>query len=162
MVRCPTVKCVTTDLEDLGALMRELADLVKRFEELAPGRRFTPDGHMVGSIGELIGSVEHGLTLASASNMGWDATRLWPDGTISKVEIKATQRKSVAMRHNEPQCDEVLVIHLNFHAGTWETIYFGQAKPVWSLLSETMPPNGQRSVSLSKLAALRSSSGVGE
>ncbi len=109
---------------------------------------------MVGSIGELIGAVEYGLTLATASNMGWDAIRSLPDGTTRTVEIKATQRKSVSVRHVDARCDELLVIRLNLHAGTWETIYAGPAPQVWELLAKTMPSNGQRQVSLTKLAEL--------
>jgi len=35
-------------------LVKQLYKIVKEFERLFPERRFTPDGHLVGSIGEVI------------------------------------------------------------------------------------------------------------
>lgn len=54
-------------------LMLKLARLVTEFEEFAPGRKFTPDGHMIGSLGELIAKNDYGLELSSASRKGYDA-----------------------------------------------------------------------------------------
>jgi hypothetical protein len=38
-----------------------------------PGRHFTPDGHMVGSLGECLVAHAYGLELQTASNKGFDA-----------------------------------------------------------------------------------------
>ena len=83
----------------LRELMSQLAELVTEFERLAPGRSFTPDGHLVGSIGELIAKSEHGLELAPASTKGYDATRIAAEGEARTVESKATQGASIALRH---------------------------------------------------------------
>ncbi len=109
---------------------------------------------MVGSIGELIAQVQHLVQLEPASNKGWDGTRHYPGGVIRTVEIKATQRSSVALRHAEVLCDDLLVIQLDFRAGEWLTVYDGPAAPVWAMLPDTMPSNGQRSISLSRLRAI--------
>ena len=37
----------------LPQIVREIYELVRELETMAPGRKFTPDGHMVGSLGEL-------------------------------------------------------------------------------------------------------------
>ena len=58
------------------------------------GRKFTPDGHLVGSIGEVIGARHFGLTLYPPSNEGHGAHT--DDG--KDVEIKATQGMSVSLR----------------------------------------------------------------
>jgi hypothetical protein len=42
-------------------------------EALYPGRKFTPDGHVVGSIGEIIAVKALGLTLYPMSRPGHDA-----------------------------------------------------------------------------------------
>jgi len=39
-------------------LIRQIYAIVDELERLYPGRRFTPDGHLVGSIGEAY-SAEH-------------------------------------------------------------------------------------------------------
>jgi len=39
---------------EIPSLFQELYSIVDRLEELFPGRRFTPDGHLVGSIGEVL------------------------------------------------------------------------------------------------------------
>ena len=38
----------------IPSLVQELYSIVDRLDELFPGRRFTPDGHLVGSIGEVL------------------------------------------------------------------------------------------------------------
>jgi len=66
---------------------------VARLEEMYPGRKFTPDGHLVGSTGEVIAAPALGLTLYRASYAGHDAH----DGQGGDVQIKMTAGKSVAM-----------------------------------------------------------------
>lgn len=138
----------------LPELMSQLAELVTEFERLAPGRSFTPDGHLVGSIGELIAKSEHGLELAPASTKGYDATRITTEGEARTVEIKATQGASVALRHIQAPCDDLIVLTLNLRKGTWRTVYDGPAAPVWDLLPSRMQSNGTRTIALSKLRSL--------
>ena len=52
------------------------------------GRRVSPDGHLVGSLGEIHAAHILGLTLETASNAGFDAV----DDQGRKVEIKTTTR----------------------------------------------------------------------
>ena len=61
-------------------------------EALYPGRKFTPDGHLVGSIGEVIAAEALGLTLYPMSKPGHDAFDANGD-----VQIKLTAGKSIAM-----------------------------------------------------------------
>src|SRR5215467_16191192 len=56
-----------------------VADIYKAVEELTkryPGRPFTPDGHLVGSIGEVIAkeALADGFELVRPSTPGYDAT----------------------------------------------------------------------------------------
>lgn len=62
-------------------------------EEL--GRPISPDGHMVGGLGEVYARDEFSLKLADPSNKGYDAT-LACDST-TRVEIKATMHTSAAL-----------------------------------------------------------------
>jgi len=45
---------VTQRVESIPELVERLYAIVRRLEEKYPGRRFTPDGHLVGSLGEVI------------------------------------------------------------------------------------------------------------
>ncbi|MCP5233807.1 MAG: hypothetical protein H6948_17335 [Zoogloeaceae bacterium] len=44
-------------------LVRKLCAVAAEFERLFPGRNFTPDGHLVGSIGEVVATHYGSLTL---------------------------------------------------------------------------------------------------
>ncbi len=112
-----------------------------------PGRHFTPDGHMVGSIGECLVADAYGLELMNASNKGYDA--LSPSGL--QVEIKATQAKSVAFR-SQPEHTIAIKILPN---GTFEEIFNGPGNLVWQQFDgKPLPSNGQYQISLNKLKEL--------
>lgn len=128
-------------------LIKQLYSTVSELESMFPGRHFTPDGHMVGSIGECLVADAYGLELKRASNKGFDA--IAPDG--KEVEIKATQSKSVAFR-SEPEHTIIIKI---FPDGTFEDIYNGPGSLVWQqFLDKKTPSNGQFQISLNKLKAL--------
>jgi hypothetical protein len=110
------------------------------------GRPFTPDGHMVGSIGEALAAFHYGLTLTPPSTPGCDATL----GT-KRIEIKATQASRVAFRC-EPEYLLVLKIERD---GSFEEIYNGKGARVWSSVShKPIPSNGQHQVSIAALRRL--------
>lgn len=45
---------MTFEFRELPKLLSDLYVIVAKLEALAPGRKFTPDGHLVGSIGEAV------------------------------------------------------------------------------------------------------------
>ena len=132
-------------VEKVPGLVGELYALVAQLEALFPGRRFTPDGHLVGSIGEVIAAHRYGLDLLPHSAQGHDARS--PSGML--VEIKATQGSSVALRE---QPNHLIVLHLS-KLGEALEVYNGPGAPVWAAAG-AMQRNGQRPVSLSKLRKL--------
>ena len=134
-----------TAADQVPELVRRLYSLVSEFEALFPGRKFTPDGHLVGSIGEVLAAHRYALSLHAASSDGHDGTAR--DGR--QVEIKATQGDTVALRA-EPQ--HLIVLHLN-KQGHVSEVFNGPGAPVWSSCG-AMQKYGQRSVSLSKLRKL--------
>jgi hypothetical protein len=73
-------------------------------EALYPSRKFTPDGHLVGSIGEVIAAEALGLTLYPMSRPGHDAYDANGD-----VQIKMTAGTSVAMYAT---CDRLVVLRV--------------------------------------------------
>ncbi|MEZ7009195.1 MULTISPECIES: DUF6998 domain-containing protein [Aeromonas] len=128
-------------------LVQQLYSTVEELEKMFPGRHFTPDGHMVGSIGECLVADAYGLELMNASNKGYDA--LSPSGL--QVEIKATQAKSVAFR-SQPEHTIAIKILPN---GTFEEIFNGPGNLVWQQFDgKPLPSNGQYQISLNKLKEL--------
>lgn len=135
------------DHDELQRLVRGLYATVQKLEAMFPGRHFTPDGHMVGSLGECLVADAYGLELLTASNKGHDA--LTPAGR--RVEIKATQGKAVAFR-SEPE--HAIVIKI-LPDGTFEEIYNGPGRLVWEQFGgKRLPSNGQFQISLGRLRRL--------
>lgn len=129
-------------------LMSELYALVSELEAMF-GRPFTPDGHMIGSIGEALAAHHYGLTLLPCSTPGCDATF-----GSRRVEIKATQGTRVALRC-EPE--HLLVLKIN-RDGSFDEVYNGNGARVWALVSNRpKPSNGQWQVSLAALRRLGAS-----
>ncbi|HDY84218.1 hypothetical protein LCGC14_0581400 [marine sediment metagenome] len=135
------------DREKFKKLISELYSVVAGLEEMFPNRHFTPDGHMVGSIGECLVANAYGLELQTASNKGYDATSR--DGR--KIEIKATQSKSVAFRSES----QYVIVILIMGDGNFEEIYNGPGHLVWKqFCDKKLPSNGQHQISINKLKTL--------
>jgi Family of unknown function (DUF6998) len=120
---------------------------VKELEAEFPGRKFTPDGHLGGSIGEAIAAKALGLTLHPASHPRHDAR----DATGRDVQIKMTAGNSVALYAT---CDRLVVLKVNPEELEAEIVYDGSGEPAWAAAGK-MQKNGQRVIRLKKLLALR-------
>jgi len=116
---------------------------VAELEALYYPRKFTPDGHLVGSIGEVVAAKALGLKLHPMSHPGHDAY-----DENGEVQIKMTAGKSVAMRSD---CARLVVLHVISPVEA-EIVYDGPGAPVWACAGK--PRNGQSVVSLAKLRAL--------
>ena len=131
---------------EFPALIRELYEVVRRLETMFPGRHFTPDGHLVGSIGEALASHYYDVQLSPASTQGYDGMR-----NGKRVEVKATQGAAVSLSSGP---EHLLVFRLLPNGG-FEEYYNGPGDPVWALLAKRKPTkNGQQQVRLSVLRAL--------
>ena len=73
--------------EAIQRLVPELFRVIAELEAAAPGRHFTPDGHLIGSIGEVIAADRYGLTLTTASTK--ESTPLTPRGEPLKSSAPA-------------------------------------------------------------------------
>lgn len=133
-------------IEEVPTLVAELYRIVDRLEELFPGRPFTVDGHLLGSIGEVLAAYHYGLDLTTPSTEGCDAESV----RLGRIEIKTTQRSSVAFRSQPPH---LLVFRLD-RSGAAEEIFNGPGSLIWPFVG-TPQKNGQRSISLSKLRELQ-------
>lgn len=134
------------DRKRLPELIGDLYRIVGELEKMFPRRHFTPDGHLVGSLGECLAAYYYGLELLPASSPGVDAVK---DGR--KIEIKATQGNRIALRSGP---EHLLVLRLDREGGFSE-VYNGPGQIVWQeFKGKPKPSNGQYQISLSRLAAL--------
>ena len=131
--------------DSIAQKIRELYAITTELESLYPGRKFTIDGHLVGSIGEVLVAERYGLTLLPNSTQTHDAEA--KDGRL--VQIKAKQTKRIAIS-SEP--DFLIAIQIQEN-GTWMEIYNGPGGPVWENAGK-LQKNGQRPISVAKLKSL--------
>lgn len=136
----------TTLQNSVAEKVKALYEISHELEDLFPERHYTPDGHMIGSIGEALAASYYNLELFPASEETHDAKA--PDGRL--VQIKATQINRVALS-SEPKWLLVLKIHKN---GTFSEEYNGPGKLAWEHCGK-LQKNGQRPISLAKLRALQ-------
>ncbi len=126
-------------------IVGRLYSVVDELEALFPGRRFTPDGHLVGSLGEVWASFLYDINLAAASTPGHDGRA--PDGR--DVQIKATHGTSVGLR-SEPV--HLVVLQLSRQGAPIE-IYNGPGATPWKVAGQ-LQKNGQRSIGIGTLRTL--------
>jgi hypothetical protein len=137
---------LTPTPEDVPRLIRELYAIVAQLEAIFDGRHFTPDGHLIGSLGEALASHYYGVKLSKASNKGYDGIR---DGR--KVEVKATQSDRVPLSC----CPEHLLVFRLLPTGAFEECFNGPGELAWALVEKRKPTkNGQHQVSLGALRRL--------
>lgn len=131
------------DWREARDLIGTLYEIVDRLQTIFPGRKFTLDGHLVGSIGEVMAAYMFGLELLPNSSPIHDAVT--SEGR--KIQIKLTQStKGVALR---AQPDFLLVLCLTPERRV-EIIYNGKGEAPW-LHAGDMQKNGQRQISLKRL-----------
>ncbi len=132
----------------MAAIIQDLFRTVCELESRYPGRKFSIDGHLLGSIGEVIAAEHYGLTLLPNSFEKHDAIDM--NGRL--VQIKATQINRISIS-SEP--DYLIVIQIT-PDGTWSEIYNGVGSRVWDNAGK-MQKNGQRPISIAKLKLLMKS-----
>lgn len=108
------------------------------------GRPISPDGHLVGGIGEVFAAETLGLRLETSSNEGFDARDV--DGRT--VEIKTTTRSSIRVTGDVPIADRLIVITLD-DSGHPTIVYDGPTEPVWAIAGKRQK-NNQRAVSVNR------------
>lgn len=141
--------------ERFSKLLAQIYSAVAELEAMFPGRHFTPDGHMVGSIGEAIAAYHYGVKLYPASHAAFDGRK---DG--KEIQIKATQRESVDL---PPVEGGTLLVFRIRRDSSFEEVYNGDSQRVWrSLSSRKLTKGGWKSISLNQLRALQKEVGKEE
>lgn len=139
-------------IESMLKIYRNMVSEVTCLETMFPGRHFTLDGHLVGSIGEAFAKECYGIDLAIASNSFYD-------GTVDSryVQIKTVQQDRVAIRYASQECELsnliLLVLYLNKN-GCFYEVFNG---PIDVLLNNGCQVNstGYINVTVNKLLYLQ-------
>jgi hypothetical protein len=138
----------------LPAPVADIYRAVSELERLYPSCKFTPDGHLVGSIGVGIAADHFNLKLLPPSNPGHDAV----DAEGRLVQIKLTAGNSVGIYAD---CDRLIVMRI-VSPEEAEVVYDGPSAPAWAAAG-SMQKTGQRKVSLTKLRGIAErKSGIAE
>jgi hypothetical protein len=135
--------------QKLARLIRALYAAVKELEDefVDENRKFTLDGHLVGSIGEVVAAYSFNLILPSGTEKH-DAQSV--DGN-QKVQIKLTGaiKNGRISLNSEP--DNLIVLQLQDLK--FEVVYNGPGDIVWS--EAYINKDSKRMISLSKLKKLQ-------
>ena len=124
--------------------VQRLVEIVAQLEAEFPGRHFTLDGHLVGSIGEVMAAYYYGIELYAASTEIHDGE---VDG--KKVQIKISQQDNIVINH-EPEY--LIVLYLNKGGNIYE-VYNGPGKEPWDNASKRDSHNN-RHMMVNKLMEL--------
>ena len=108
--------------------VQELINIVSELESDFPGRHFTLDGHLLGSIGEVMAHYHYGIELYTASEKTHDGE---VDG--KKVQIKITQQENILISHKP---EHLIALYLNKNGEIYE-IYNGPGALPWKSVEKT-------------------------
>jgi len=138
--------------DSIKSLYKVVDELNREFAEET--RKFTLDGHLVGSIGEVVAAYAFSLRLLESSSAGHDAV-LMPedDGAVSDhstpVQIKMTGGNRGVALYSSPKH----LIVLQLADKEFRLVYNGPGAFVWNKCNREQK-NGQRRISLSELRKL--------
>jgi hypothetical protein len=108
-------------IHQVPRLITKLYATVNELSSLFPDRPFTPDGHLVGSIGEVVAAYIYDLELKRPSNQGFDAQILKSRET---VEVKLTSRTQINISEQDTYADVLIVLRL-VEGRRFEEVYAG-------------------------------------
>lgn len=131
-------------MDAVKAKVQNLISIVKELEADFPGRHFTLDGHLVGSIGEVMAAYYYGIELCAASAVAHDGEI---DG--KRVQIKISQQDDIVINH-EPEY--LIVLYLRKNGDVFE-VYNGPGKGPWNSASKRDSHNN-RHMRVNKLMEL--------
>ena len=138
--------------EQIPALLSDLLKTTGRLNKLFPGRPFTPDGQLVGSIGEVVAEYIYDVHLEPCSTPQIDART--EDGRT--VQVKLTRGKAAYGFRWPPRGDEAVphvLIGLRLTEKGFEEMYNGDF-PRQTLAGKSPQRNGQVQISLAALKAV--------
>jgi len=133
--------------QEVPRLITQLYDVTDELQERF-GRKFTPDGHLMGSLGEAMAVYIYDLVLADPSLETHDART--KDGR-TQVQIKFTAGKSGYGIYSKPQ--HLIALQLVGRREVVE-VFNGPGEIAWKCASAKPSKNGQHSMAMGRLRAL--------
>lgn len=141
-------------LNQLKNATKDLYLSVEKLHSAFPNKPFTPDGRMVGDIGEAIASLKFNVVLDKKLRKHWDGYRIDFAGNKREVQIKTTQKDETYLK-KPPQDGDLLVFRID-REGEWKCYYDGPIIKVWDSLAGKKPNNaGEKFIKLNKLKEIR-------
>jgi len=133
--------------------VKNVFDSCKNLSKFCGGvRKFTPDGRMVGDIGEVIAERFYGVELYKEGANHWDGKC-----KNRNVQIKTTGRNETYLRKPPEEGfgnGLLMVFQINKLNGKHELIYSGKIQKVWDYLGGS---GKERTISLDRLKTLQKS-----
>jgi hypothetical protein len=138
---------VSEHWQEVPRLITQLYEVTDELEERF-GRKFTPDGHLMGSLGEAMAVYIYDLVLADPSLETHDAKT--KDGR-THVQIKFTAGKSGYGIYSRPQ--HLIALQLVGRREVVE-VFNGPGEIAWKCASAKPSKNSQHSMAMGRLRAL--------
>ncbi|MCG6195508.1 hypothetical protein LFX25_19900 [Leptospira sp. FAT2] len=133
-------------MDNLPNQIIALKKIVRSLQIDHPGKKFTLDGILIGSIGEVYAEYKYGLTPLKSGTKTHDCQK-----GNKLVQVKTTQRKSIVIAH-KPKHLIVLKLEDN---GEFHEIYNGKGVRVWDLIkNRKIPKYGYYSISINQLSKI--------
>ena len=139
-------------METLRTAIRQLYASVQKLQDefQSEKRRFTLDGHLLGSIGEVVAAYAFDLDLLPSSSKDYDAIYRG-DGREVLAQIKLTGGDRSVSFYGDSPPEHVIVMQLV--EGEFGLVYNGPGSKMWGKCGKQQK-NGQRRVSLRVLRRL--------
>ena len=139
-------------LSEIPQLIADLYRTTQRLGDLFSGRPFTPDGHLVGSIGEVVAEYIYDLELEACSTPQVDARTRYSSQTV-QIKLTGKQGKSYGFRWSnatELKAPDLLICLKLTDLG-FEEVYAGEF-PIDLLEGRADSTNGQLAIGVTKLS----------
>jgi len=133
-------------LDKLEVAIKHLYLSVAKLHDAFPERPFTPDGRMIGDIGEAIAKIKFNVIIDKKIGKHWDGCWKDSNGKEHKVQVKATQKDGTYLK--EPPQEGTFLVFKILPDGAHEVIYNGSIMTVWKGIKQ----NGkEKMISLERL-----------
>ncbi|OGF62205.1 hypothetical protein A2926_00090 [Candidatus Giovannonibacteria bacterium RIFCSPLOWO2_01_FULL_44_40] len=140
-------------INQLKEAIKDLYSSVAKLRAVFPGKPFTPDGRIVGDIGEAIAALKFNVVLDRKLRRDWDGYRIDSSGKKCEVQVKTTQKDETYLK--KPPHEGDLIVFKIFDNGEWECCYDGKIMRVWnSLAKQKLDSTGAKFIQLARLRNL--------
>lgn len=146
---------ISTSGNLLSMGIREMFNAKNALNRAFPKKPFTPDGRMVGDIGEAIAEIYYQTTIDSKIRSNWDGVCENNSCNYRDVQIKTTQKDETYLK-KPPHEGHLIVFKIN-PDGKWKCYYNGLISDVWNKMGGS---GKERFIKLDKLSEIKERSRI--